>query len=136
LPKLEKIVGGDIDFGLAWWERWEVDGIDVGVAAEHQLQFEPFYFLYAWLGIASGCESFGDIWAPTNDLLVLIVVEDCRDLCATESVSHKAEKLGIQQQIHAFCFVWVPAPGHSTMISSLASVFVAKAKATPENVVP
>ena len=35
-----------------------------------------------------------------------------------------------------FCFVCVPAPGHSTIISSLASVFVAKAKATPENVVP
>lgn len=35
-----------------------------------------------------------------------------------------------------FCFVCVPAPGHSTMISSLASVFVANAKATPEKVVP
>lgn len=29
-----------------------------------------------------------------------------------------------------------PAPGHSVMISSLASLFVAKAKATPEKVVP
>jgi len=35
-----------------------------------------------------------------------------------------------------FCFVWMPEPGHSTMISSLASVLVAKAKATPEKVVP
>lgn len=35
-----------------------------------------------------------------------------------------------------FCFVWFPAPGHSVMMSSLASVFVAKAKATPEKVVP
>ena len=35
-----------------------------------------------------------------------------------------------------FCFVWLPAPGHSVMMSSLASVLVAKAKATPEKVVP
>ena len=35
-----------------------------------------------------------------------------------------------------FCFVWLPAPGHSVMMSSFASVFVAKAKATPEKVVP
>ena len=35
-----------------------------------------------------------------------------------------------------FCFVCVPAPGHSTMISSLASVLVANANATPEKVVP
>ena len=35
-----------------------------------------------------------------------------------------------------FCFVCVPAPGHSTMMSSLASVFVANANATPEKVVP
>lgn len=35
-----------------------------------------------------------------------------------------------------FCFVWLPAPGHSVMISSLASVLVANANATPENVVP
>jgi hypothetical protein len=35
-----------------------------------------------------------------------------------------------------FCFVWLPAPGHSVIMSSLASVLVAKAKATPEKVVP
>jgi hypothetical protein len=35
-----------------------------------------------------------------------------------------------------FCFVYDPAPGHSVMMSSLASEFVAKAKATPEKVVP
>ena len=35
-----------------------------------------------------------------------------------------------------FCFIWLPAPGHSVMMSSFASVFVAKAKATPEKVVP
>lgn len=35
-----------------------------------------------------------------------------------------------------FCFVYDPAPGHSVMMSSLASLFVAKANATPENVVP
>lgn len=35
-----------------------------------------------------------------------------------------------------FCFVYDPAPGHSLMISSLASLFVANANATPENVVP
>lgn len=38
--------------------------------------------------------------------------------------------------MRTFCFVCVPAPGHSTMISSLASVLVAKANATPEKVVP
>lgn len=43
------------------------------------------------------------------------------------------------QQYHdvlTFCLVWVPAPGHSVMISSLASLFVANANATPEKVVP
>lgn len=35
-----------------------------------------------------------------------------------------------------FCLVWFPAPGHSVMMSSFASVLVAKAKATPEKVVP
>lgn len=35
-----------------------------------------------------------------------------------------------------FCFVYDPAPGHSEMMSSFASLFVAKAKATPEKVVP
>lgn len=35
-----------------------------------------------------------------------------------------------------FCFVYEPAPGHSVIMSSLASPLVAKAKATPENVVP
>ena len=38
--------------------------------------------------------------------------------------------------MHTFCLVYDPAPGHSVMISSLASVLVANAKATPENVVP
>lgn len=37
---------------------------------------------------------------------------------------------------HTFCLVWLPAPGHSVMMSSFASVFVANANATPENVVP
>lgn len=35
-----------------------------------------------------------------------------------------------------FCFVYEPAPGHSVIISSLASLLVANANATPENVVP
>jgi len=35
-----------------------------------------------------------------------------------------------------FCLVYEPAPGHSVMISSFASVLVANANATPENVVP
>lgn len=35
-----------------------------------------------------------------------------------------------------FCFVYEPAPGHSEMISSFASLFVANANATPEKVVP
>ena len=37
---------------------------------------------------------------------------------------------------HTFCFDAVPAPGHSVIMSSLASVLVAKANATPEKVVP
>ena len=35
-----------------------------------------------------------------------------------------------------YCLVWLPAPGHSVMMSSLASVLVEKANATPEKVVP
>lgn len=35
-----------------------------------------------------------------------------------------------------FCLVYDPAPGHSEIISSFASLFVANAKATPEKVVP
>lgn len=35
-----------------------------------------------------------------------------------------------------FCLDCVPAPGHSVMMSSFASVFVANANATPEKVVP
>lgn len=35
-----------------------------------------------------------------------------------------------------FCFVYEPAPGHSVIMSSFASLLVANAKATPENVVP
>lgn len=35
-----------------------------------------------------------------------------------------------------FCLVYEPAPGHSVMMSSFASLFVANANATPEKVVP
>ena len=35
-----------------------------------------------------------------------------------------------------FCLVWFPAPGHSVMMSSLVSLFVTNANATPEKVVP
>lgn len=35
-----------------------------------------------------------------------------------------------------FCLVYDPAPGHSVMMSSFASLFVANANATPEKVVP
>jgi hypothetical protein len=35
-----------------------------------------------------------------------------------------------------FCFVYEPAPGHSEMMSSFASLLVANANATPEKVVP
>jgi len=41
-----------------------------------------------------------------------------------------------ESRLGTFCLVWLPAPGHSVIMSSLASVFVAKAKATPEKVVP
>jgi hypothetical protein len=36
--------------------------------------------LHSWLGVASWCQSVGDVWAPANHLLVLIVVEDSGDL--------------------------------------------------------
>jgi hypothetical protein len=54
--------------------------------------------------------------------------EKCQRIRPPRSSKHPAHL--------TFCFVCVPAPGHSTMISSLASVLVAKAKATPEKVVP
>jgi hypothetical protein len=51
------------------------------------------------------------------------------------NLAHKlCQKAGYQSR--TFCFVYEPAPGHSLMISSFASLFVAKAKATPEKVVP
>ena len=46
------------------------------------------------------------------------------------------EDEGFNRLLHTFCFVYEPAPGHSVMMSSFASLLVANAKATPENVVP
>jgi hypothetical protein len=85
------------------------------------------------LGVARGGKRIGDVGAPTDDLLVLVVVEDSGNLMALERA--KARGGGVSWKL-TFCLVWLPAPGHSVMMSSLASVFVAKAKATPEKVVP
>lgn len=42
----------------------------------------------------------------------------------------------VGRQAITFCLVYDPAPGHSEMMSSFASLLVAKANATPEKVVP
>ena len=47
-----------------------------------------------------------------------------------------SSRVNMEREKSTFCFDCVPAPGHSVMISSLASVLVAKANATPEKVVP
>ena len=80
MSEFKEVVSGDIDFGLAWWERRKVDRIDVGVAAEHELQFEPLDFLHTRLGIAGWRERFCDVGTPSDDLLVLVVVEYGRNL--------------------------------------------------------
>lgn len=80
LSQLEQIIGGNIDFGLSWGKWGQVDGINVGVATQHELQLEPFDLLHAGLGVACGGERFGDVRTPPDDLLVLVVVEDGRDL--------------------------------------------------------
>lgn len=130
---MEEVVGGDIDLGFAWWEGWKVDGVNVGVAGEHQLELEPFDLLHAGLGIAGGREGVCDVRTPADDFLVLIVVKDSGNLCLVNDPTPVGM---VVRPKRTFCFVWFPAPGHSVMMSSLASLFVAKAKATPENVVP
>lgn len=37
LAQLEQVIGGDIDFGLSWGKRREVDRVDVGVSGKHEL---------------------------------------------------------------------------------------------------
>lgn len=92
LAELEEVVGGDIDFGLARRQRWQVNGVDICVsAAEHELQLEPFHLLHAWLGVASWGKRIGNIGAPSDNFLVLIVVEDGRDLSNWWSVSISAK---------------------------------------------
>jgi hypothetical protein len=80
LSQLEQVVGCDVNLGFSWRKRGQVDGVYVGVAAQHQLQFEPFDFLDTWLRITSRRKSLGDIGTPTDNLLVLIIVENRRDL--------------------------------------------------------
>ena len=80
LAQLEEVVGGDIDFGLAGRQGREVDGVDVRVPGQHELQLEPFDLLHPLLRIAGGGERIRDIRAPTHDLLVLVIVEDGGDL--------------------------------------------------------
>lgn len=74
LSQLEQVVGSDVDFRLSWWKWREVNRIDVCVSAQHQLQLEPFHLLYAWLGVACRGEGVGNVRAPSDDLLVLVVV--------------------------------------------------------------
>lgn len=45
-------------------------------------------------------------------------------------------RIVVGRQAITFCLVYDPAPGHSEMMSSFASLLVAKANATPEKVVP
>jgi hypothetical protein len=91
--------------------------------------------LNAWLGVASRSQGVSDVRTPANNLLVLVVVEDCGNLLTNCQLTEDLQLSALAISL-TFCFVCVPAPGHSTMISSLASVLVANAKATPEKVVP
>jgi len=80
LAQFEKVVRCNIDLALSRWQWREIDWIYVGVAAQHQLQLEPLDFLHARLWVAGGCERFGDVGSPSHDLLMLVVVEDGRNL--------------------------------------------------------
>jgi hypothetical protein len=51
-------------------------------------------------------------------------------------VSAEDHRVRYARNERTFCLVWLPAPGHSVMMSSFASVLVANANATPEKVVP
>lgn len=80
LAKLEEIIGGHIDFGFARGQGRQVDRVDVGISAKHQLELEPLYLLHARLGIASWSESICNIRAPAHHFLILVVVQDSRNL--------------------------------------------------------
>jgi hypothetical protein len=54
LPQVEEVVGGDIDLRFPGWQRWQVDGINICVSRQHQLQLEPFDLLHTGLGVARG----------------------------------------------------------------------------------
>ena len=51
------------------------------------MELEPFHLLHARLGISGGSQSFGDIWAPSYNLLVLVVIKDCGNLGEVSSLS-------------------------------------------------
>jgi hypothetical protein len=74
LSELEEVVGSNVNLRLARWKRRKVDGIDVCVSAQHELQLKPFHLLHAWLGVAGRRQCFGNIGSPSYDLLVLVVV--------------------------------------------------------------
>lgn len=80
LPQVEEVVGSHVDLRLAGWQRGQVDGVDVCVPGEHELQLEPFDLLHARLGVACGCQCISDVGSPAHDLLVLVIVEHCGDL--------------------------------------------------------
>lgn len=54
LTQLEEVVGSNVDFGLARRQRREVDGVNVCVTTEHELELEPFHLLHTGLGVTSG----------------------------------------------------------------------------------
>lgn len=80
LSQLEEVVGGNVDFRFSGRKRREVDRVDVGVSGKHQLQLEPFHLLNTGLRVACRRQCIGNVRAPTDDLLVLIVVENCWNL--------------------------------------------------------
>jgi len=80
LAEVEEVISRDIDLRLAWRERWKVNGIDVRITGKHKLEFEPLDLLDAWFGITGRCQSVCDIRSPADDFLVLIIVEDGRNL--------------------------------------------------------
>lgn len=86
LSQLEEVIGGDVNFGLARREGGKVDRIDIGVAGQHELKLEPLDFLDARLRVARWGERIGDIGAPSDDFLVLIVVQDSGNLGASVRV--------------------------------------------------
>lgn len=112
LAQFEEVICSYVDFRLPRREWRQVDGVDVAVSREHKLQLEPLDFLHPKLGEARRCEGFADIRTPTDDFLILIVVQDSGDLAIKDVVrpgksimSDKISPIGGKCLLRTFCLV-------------------------------